>query len=98
MDVKRKSDGLLVCIKHVPGNTDEVAIARYFSDPERRSDPRNHCVPVLDYFTATVDGQEEHYIVMPLLREFGDPFFYVVSEIVDFMRQALEVKSTFFCQ
>lgn len=94
MDAKRKSDGRLVSIKRLLRNTEEIAIARYFSDPERRNDPHNHCVPVLDYFTAVVEGSEEHYIVMPLLRKFFEPSFFVISEIVDFMRQMLEVKST----
>lgn len=93
MDAKRKSDGRLVCIKRLLQYTDEITIARYFSDPERRSDPRNHCVPVLDYFTAVVEGSEEHYVVMPLLRKFSDPAFFVISEIVGLMRQLLEVRS-----
>jgi len=65
----------------------------YFSSPERRSDPRNHCVPILDHFTRSPDNQaesEEYFIVMPVLRPFDSPSFSTVSEAVDFVRQALE--------
>jgi len=87
--VKRKSDGALVCVKHVPKDTQEVAIALYFSAPERRDHPTNHAIPVLDHFTAMLNGTEEYFIVMPLLRPFNDPPFFVVSEVIDFMQQTL---------
>lgn len=92
MDAKRKNDGMLVCIKHVPGDTDEIPIAQYFSAPERRVDPKNHAVPILAHFTAIFAGSEEHFLVMPLLRPFHNPDFFVVSEVVDFIRQTLVVR------
>lgn len=60
------------------------------STPESLSDPTNHSVPVLDHFTDESDPSIT-YIVQPLLREFDDPEFYAISEMVDFMKQTLEV-------
>jgi hypothetical protein len=51
------------------------------------NDPHNHAVPVLDYFTKDDDG----FLVMPLLRKFDDPPFGTVEEVVDFVRQMLQV-------
>ncbi len=47
---------------------------------------------MLDIFSDDENPNIE-YIVMPLLREFYDPPFEVVSEAVDFMKQTLTVSS-----
>ncbi|KLO13857.1 hypothetical protein SCHPADRAFT_940067 [Schizopora paradoxa] len=51
-------------------------------------DPRNHCVPILDSFE--IDDDDSIYIVMPLLRDFDEPNFYSVREVIDFVHQTLE--------
>ncbi len=56
--------------------------------PERRSNPRNHAVPLLD---SLVGDKTYDFLIMPLLREFNDPPFVYVEEVVDFVRQTLEV-------
>lgn len=61
------------------------------STPERLQDARNHCVPILDYIEGD-EGENISFLVMPLLRKFDDPPFYFVEEIVDFVRQTLEVR------
>jgi serine/threonine protein kinase len=90
LDAVRVEDNKRVVIKQVEAGSDEVAICRMLSSPELRNDPHNHAVPVLDYFTK--DDEPQHgFLVMPLLRKFDDPPFGTVGEVVDFVRQMLQV-------
>ncbi len=82
-------DGKIVVLKRVAKGSSESDIARHLSLPERRSNPRNHAVPVLDFLTG--EGQYE-FLVMPLLRPFHHPPFVFVDEVTDFIRQTLEVR------
>lgn len=95
MDAKRLSDGAIVAIKKVLAETREVTIARMLSEPENLRDPTNHCVPIFDYF---IDEEEDDmgYLVMPVLRRFNDPPFFYVDEVVDFIKQTLEVCFQFY--
>lgn len=77
-------------IKRTRTASQELSINLMLSTPESLSDPTNHSVPVLDHFTDESDPSIT-YIVQPLLREFDDPEFYAISEMVDFMKQTLEV-------
>lgn len=55
-------------------------------------DPTNHCAPALDYFSDDRDTTC-NFIVMPLYRDFDDPEFYAVGEVIEFIRQTMEVSS-----
>lgn len=82
-------------LKKVVQNMPEVTVAQFLTTPESLRDPRNHCVPILDQFcddsdTATV------FIAMPLLREFWEPSFVFVSEVMEFVQQTLEVRHSSF--
>ena len=90
LDATRIKDGKVVMIKRVTAGSDEVAISQFLSTPEKQADPRNHAVPVLDYFVDDGDTGDA-FIVMPLLRVFYDPPFSTVNEVIDFVRQILEV-------
>lgn len=46
-------------------------------------------MPIYDY----IRGESEEFLVMPLLRAFDDPPFYAVEEVLDFVRQTLEVSA-----
>lgn len=89
MDAVRLSDGAVVAIKN--GKLREDTVCNHLCIPEKTSDPRNHCVPL---FERILDEREpqSHFLVMPLLRRFDDPPFYAVGEVVDFVRQTLEVR------
>jgi hypothetical protein len=95
MDALRKSDNLAVMLKEVKTSRHphEVEIAEYFSSPELRSDPRNHCVPILETLQLPDDTPRRKgpVLVMPLLRAYNDPPFQTVAEAVDFFRQIFEV-------
>ena len=90
MDATRVKDDVRVIIKLVEAGSDEVAITRMLSSTERRKDPHNHAVPILDYFVEGGDSQDA-FLVMPLLRPFDDPAFSTVSEVIDLFRQLLQV-------
>lgn len=76
-------------IKRVKPTSEEVVISLMFSSPERRNDPHNHAVPVLDYFVEDCESPEA-FLVTPLLRPCDDPPFTTVKEVIDFVRQMLE--------
>jgi len=83
-----------VVIKRAPSNTPEVAIGQFLSSDALRSNPANHCVPILDSF-ADPRGSDYVFIVMPVLRRWHDPPFQTIGEFVDFVDQLLEVVTDF---
>ncbi|KAJ3473918.1 hypothetical protein NLI96_g12754 [Meripilus lineatus] len=89
VDAMRTSDGKQVLLKKVKTEGSELHLALHLSSPELREDPRNHCVPILDDFQDDAD-ENITYIVMPLLREFDNPKFGSVNELLDFGDQIFE--------
>jgi hypothetical protein len=91
LDATRISDGEFVMLKAVRRNDHpfEVEIARYLMSEPLRSDPMNHCVPILDVLNVPDDPRD--IIVMPLLRPFSDPPFETFGEVVGCLRQLFEV-------
>lgn len=85
-------------IKHIDlkngKNVNEANIAQFLSSAKLRSDPNNHCVPILDHFRLDSEPGSE-FIVMPLLRGFKDPPFYAVDEVLDFVDQILRVRGLY---
>jgi acyl-CoA thioesterase len=98
IDAKRTKDGISVMIKRVEADSEELAISLMLSSPQLSKDPHNHAVQILDHF-GEGDGSNEAFMVMPLLRPFNDPPFSTVGEVVDFVRQMLQVNggSTTYC-
>lgn len=90
MDAKRLSDGTTVFLKAVERGSEESRIATFFSSEELARDPMNHCVPILDIIRDDSEAQNE-FLVMPLLRPFDLPPYFTVEEVLDFMKQTLEV-------
>lgn len=87
LDAKRLSDGKQVYLKRVLQWSGEAAIMKLFSSDERKNDPRNHCVPLLD----TLVDDDHCFLVMPQLGNFFSPDFKSVDETLEFVRQTLEV-------
>ena len=71
-------------------NDEESGIAQMLGSEAMRTDPRNHCVPVIEIFDDP-DDDSVSYMVMPLLRNASNPPFQYVKEIIDFANQVLEV-------
>ena len=62
------------------------------STKEMLADPRNHCVPVIEF----IEDPNDHtvsYMVTPLLTRVNRPPFESMKEIADFADQVLEVGS-----
>ena len=90
LDATRISDGKPVFIERVDPTDEDIQILLYFSADERRSDPQNHVIPVLDIFADDEDPTLS-FIVFPLLRPACSPNFRYMWDIVDFVDQTLEV-------
>ncbi|KAL6300706.1 hypothetical protein BKA93DRAFT_507980 [Sparassis latifolia] len=89
IDATRKSDGMLVSIKTVKRDGEEVRIASYISRPSISLHPLNRCVRVLDIFPDPFD-QHAAFMAMPYLQPFDNPEFGAIGEVTEFVRQTLE--------
>lgn len=89
----RKLDGKRVVLKRISTSThpDEVEIGRFFATEPLASHPKNHCVPLLQVLSIP-DDPDNVLLVMPFLRTFDDPPFNTVGEVVDALKQVLEVR------
>ena len=90
MDAKRVSDGKRVEMKRLIKGSKELEIARFLTSEEMLKDTRNHCVPVLDVFSA--ENIQYEFMVMPLLTWHTNPPLATVDEGIDFVKQLLEVR------
>ena len=90
LDATRVKDGVKVVMKRVPSTGEEIQIALYLSSVDMRSDPRNRTVPILDVM-ALPDDTEHVLLVMPYLRIFNAPPFHCRAEVVEALRQLLQV-------
>ncbi|KAJ3845458.1 kinase-like domain-containing protein [Lentinula raphanica] len=88
MDALRISDSLVVAMKRVKDATSEAQIATSFSDDAHNSDPRNHCVRIID--VLPVPGAAEKILVMAWMRKVMDPRFRTVGEGIQFLSEMIE--------
>jgi hypothetical protein len=96
LDGTRISDGKLVQLKLIKiGLEEEVEIGNAFSSEPLVSDPRNHCVPILEVLTLEGDPKFSLIIVMPFLRSIHSPKFETVGEAVECLRQIFDVSVLF---
>ena len=78
-------------IKSCPNGSQEIEIARHVTSLQ---DLHNHCLNMLDVFPDPLDP-EVTLMVMPFLRPCNDPPFEVIGEVIDFVDQTLEVRSSY---
>jgi hypothetical protein len=90
MDGRTTANGAFVVIQLVTDQR-EVDIISLLSSNELRSDPRNHCVPILDIIPVPEDP-DTTLIVKPLTQDFWRPPLETVDEFVEFLDQVLEVR------
>ncbi|EAU85847.2 other/AgaK1 protein kinase [Coprinopsis cinerea okayama7 len=90
-DATRIADGKHVVLKRIEKSQypEEVSILRYFSEKPLASNPENHCVPVLAVLNPP-DDPEHDIAVLPILRDYDDPPFETIGEVVDYIGQILE--------
>ncbi|KAL5513547.1 hypothetical protein ACEPAH_3946 [Sanghuangporus vaninii] len=96
IDAKRLKGGTIVAIKRIPPYNLEADIACMLSTLERLGDPMNHCVPVYYCFPETCYARGGFFIVTPLLRAFNELLFAYVDEVVNFVRQSLDLKGLIY--
>ena len=92
MDATRISDGKRVMLKMLPEEEGpyELEINKLFSTEPLASNPRNHCVHLLDVIELPNDPP---ILVHPLLRPYYDPKLQTYGEFVTFFAQICEVSS-----
>jgi len=94
MDATRISDGKPVMLKRMPFQEGpyELEINKLFSREPLSSNPRNHCVRLLDVIELPNDPP---IIVHPLLRPFYKPRLQTFGEFVTFFTQICEVSPVY---
>lgn len=90
MDAIRISDGKPVMMKlQLPEEGPyELEISKLFSTGPLASNPRNHCVQLLDVIQLPGDPP---ILVQPMLRPFDEPRIQTYGEFVSFFSQICEV-------
>lgn len=72
-------------------NPYEAILGRYLTTTQRSANSRNHCVPILEVLDV-LDDPDYQILVMPLLREHNNPPFTTSAEVVELLRQCIEVR------
>jgi hypothetical protein len=90
IDATRIKDGTKVVLKCIGASSQEFQIALYLSSAKMLSDPRNRTVPIIDVISLP-DNTEGVLLVMPYFREFHTPPFHCRGEVVEALRQFLQV-------
>jgi len=94
IDATRISDGKQVMLKRLPIQEGpyELEINKLFSTEPLFSNPRNHCVQLIDVIWLPNDPP---IIVHPLLRPFYDPRLQTYGEFVTFFAQTCEASPVY---
>lgn len=90
MDATRISDGQYVMLKRRPPSN-ELDVGTFFSKEPMKSDPSNHCIPILEVLNTPIP-ENPVILVMPLVQDFRVPSFVTIGETIDFFRQIFEVR------
>jgi hypothetical protein len=95
MDATRISDGRPVMLKRLRQREGpyELQINNLFSTEPLYSNPKNHCVHLLDVIELPGD---DSIMVHPLLRPFYKPPFQTFGEFVTFFEQICVVSLWYF--
>lgn len=91
------ADNTQVMLKMLPqeDNTAEVLILKLMSSDPFASDPRNHCIALLDIFTVEdpdVPTFNPQIVVFPFFRKWQMPPLLMTEELMSLVRQLLEVR------
>jgi hypothetical protein len=88
MDATAITDSSFVMIKCVKSPSNELDLAVWFSADSQRSDPANHCVPILKVLKHPNEAGWA-IIFMLLLRSYDKPRFDTIGEAVAFSNRSL---------
>ncbi|EJD47838.1 hypothetical protein AURDEDRAFT_163298 [Auricularia subglabra TFB-10046 SS5] len=91
LDATRIKDGAQVVMKLLNTDKDQFSVPQmqYFSTDSRRTDPRNHCVPLLELLSLD-DDPSSVILVQPRLVPWDIWPFKRVDEVVEFLSQIFE--------
>ncbi|TFY60104.1 hypothetical protein EVJ58_g5352 [Rhodofomes roseus] len=91
MDATRISDSSIVLMKKLDAEIHpfELEIGQFLSSDQITSDPRSHCVRILEVLPDPME-QSISLIVMPYLRAFDNPEFLTFGEAVACFKQLIE--------
>lgn len=92
MDAIKVDDNRRVAIKEISRNSAELAISRMVSSKEFSCHPFNHCVEIFDVLDDCA-FPDKSLLVMQFLHPCDDPPFDNVEEVMEFIRQTLEVST-----
>lgn len=94
MDATRLHDGKRVMLKKFLSEEGphELQISRMLSSEAVATDPRNHCVPLLDVIELSARSGFQTLMVFPLLRPFYRPRIQTFGEFASFFTQICEVR------
>jgi hypothetical protein len=92
-------DGSKVILRRTPAGSNEHRITLYFSSPEMHSHPQNRTTPVIDIINLpSAAGRVcDVLLVTPYLRRFDTPPFHCYCEVLEAMRQFLQVEFIYNC-
>ncbi|KAG6900741.1 hypothetical protein C0993_003767 [Termitomyces sp. T159_Od127] len=91
-----RPDGSLVVLKRVDIRyRNEIRILNHLSSEPFASNPRNHCVPVLEVINPP-EGSHTAFVVMPYLFKVDFPPFETIGEAIGFFKQVIEVVAVLF--
>ncbi|KAJ7092004.1 hypothetical protein B0H15DRAFT_835013 [Mycena belliarum] len=91
IDAVRIADGVNVYLKSIKDEQHpfEIEITNFLCSEPLRSDPKNHCLPLLGILNPpALPGTR--ILVFKLLRKFDQPHFDTIGEAVEFFRQIFE--------
>ena len=93
MDATRVRDNLQVMLKALRPAEEphELRINKFFSRPELRAIPSNHCAPLLEVIELQ-RPEPQTIMVFPLLRPFNEPQMQTVGEFLAFFTQICQVR------
>ncbi|KAG5725149.1 hypothetical protein E4T56_gene10221 [Termitomyces sp. T112] len=87
-----RADGTLVVLKRLDldKHAHEISIVRHLTSVAFPSNPRNHCIPVVEIIDSP-EGSHIAFVIMPLLLKVDSPPFETIGEAVWFCKQIFEV-------
>ncbi|EIW83457.1 hypothetical protein CONPUDRAFT_53400 [Coniophora puteana RWD-64-598 SS2] len=91
MDATRICDQTRVLLKLLRPSYSryEQKVQAFFSQEPQASDPRNHCVPLLETLEVP-DEDRAQILVMPILRKYDSPAFDTIGEALGCIQQIFE--------
>lgn len=93
MDAIKLDKDCRVAVKEVSRNSNEATISSMMSSRENSRNHHNHCVEVFDILEDCV-FPDKMLLVMLFLHPCNEPTFKLVEEVMDFVKQTLEVRSS----